>query len=146
MSTVRALVICVHNSARSQMAEEYIRLYGGDIIEVTSAGLEPGELNPIVVELLRKDGIDISGKETRSVRELHEEGRAFDYVIAVCDAEAKERCPIFPAEQERLHWPFANPSAVTGTKEERMETIRTIRNEIRRKSFEFVQHVRELPA
>jgi arsenate reductase len=142
MGKERVLVICVHNSARSQMAEEYIRLYGGDIAEVTSAGLEPGSVNPIVVELLREEGIDISGKETQSVFELHESGRAFDWVIAVCDLEAKERCPIFPAEKKRLHWPFADPSAVTGTDEERTDAVREIRNEIRQSAKAFVDSLR----
>ncbi|MDT8297329.1 MAG: arsenate reductase ArsC, partial [Spirochaetaceae bacterium] len=71
----KILVICVHNSARSQMAEEYIRRFGGDKFDVESAGLEPGELNPLVVEVLKEDGIDISGKKTQDVFELYKEGR-----------------------------------------------------------------------
>lgn len=131
MSRHRVLAICIHNSARSQMTEEYIRLFGGDAVEVESAGLEPGTLNPVVVELLKEDGIDISGKATRSVFDLHAEGRSFDYVIAVCDPEAAERCPIFPAEKERLHWPFPDPSKATGTMEEKIASVRPIRDRIK---------------
>jgi arsenate reductase (thioredoxin) len=128
----RILAICIHNSARSQMTEEFIRLCAGDAVVVESAGIEPGTVNPAVAELLLEDGIDIRNKETRSVFDLHLSGKSFDYVIAVCDPEAAERCPIFPAEKKRLHWPFPDPSAVTGTMEEKKAGIRPIRDEIRR--------------
>ena len=134
----RVLAICIHNSARSQMTEEYIRLAAGDRLEVTSAGIEPGSLNPTVVELLKEDGIDIAGKQTRSVYDLHEAGERFDYVIAVCDKEAAERCPVFPAEKRRYHWPFPDPSKATGTREERLAYVRPIRDQIRAKAREFV--------
>ena len=139
--TPRVLAICIHNSARSQMTEEYIRQAAGDRLEVMSAGIEPGTLNPTVVELLKEDGIDISGKPTRSVFDLHEAGERFDYVIAVCDAEAAERCPIFPAERRRLHWPFPDPSKATGTMEEKLAYVRPIRDEIRAKARGFVDEV-----
>jgi len=131
MSKPRVLFICIHNSARSQIAEELLRRLGGDLFEAESAGLEPGTLNPAVVRLLSEEGIDISGKETRSVFDLKESGASYDYVVAVCDPEAKERCPIFPAEKARLHWPFADPSKVTGTLEERVEAIRPIYDAIK---------------
>jgi arsenate reductase (thioredoxin) len=137
----RVLAICIHNSARSQMTEEFIRQAAGDRIEVMSAGIEPGSLNPAVVELLKEDGIDITGKSTRSAFDLHKQGERFDYVIAVCDKEAAERCPIFPAEKERLHWPFPDPSKATGTMEEKLAHIRPIRDEIRQKAEEFVKRV-----
>lgn len=137
----RVLAICIHNSARSQMTEEFIRKAAGSRIEVVSAGIEPGTLNPAVVELLKEDGIDIAGKSTRSVFDLHTSGERFDYVIAVCDKEAAERCPIFPAEKERLHWPFPDPSKATGSVEEKLEYIRPIRDEIKRKAEEFVERV-----
>lgn len=137
----RVLAICIHNSARSQMTEEFIRQAAGERLEVMSAGIEPGTLNPVVVELLKEDGIDITGKATRSVFDLHSAGEKFDYVIAVCDKEAAESCPIFPAEKERLHWPFPDPSKATGTLEEKLATIRPIRDEIKRKAQEFVRRV-----
>ena len=138
---VRILAICIHNSARSQMTEEFIRKAAGDRVEVTSAGLEPGKLNPVVVELLKEDGIDITGKETRSVYDLHAAGERFDYVIAVCDKEAAERCPIFPAERERLHWPFPDPSRAEGSMAEKLAYVRPIRDEIRARAYAFVERL-----
>ena len=137
----RILAICIHNSARSQMTEEFIRKAAGDRVEVTSAGLEPGNLNPVVVELLKEDGIDITGKETKSVFDLHASGERFDYVIAVCDKEAAERCPIFPAEKERLHWPFPDPSRAEGSMAEKLAYVRPIRDEIRAKAYEFASRL-----
>jgi len=139
----RVLVICIHNSSRSQMAEEYIRRYGSDFFEVESAGIEPGTLNPVVIALLKEDGIDISGKKTQSVFDLHAAGKSFDFVIAVCDPEAKEKCPIFKAERERLHWPFPDPSAATGSFEEKLETVRPIRDLIRQTVQDFVTEYKD---
>ncbi|TVQ40066.1 MAG: arsenate reductase ArsC [Spirochaetaceae bacterium] len=134
----RVLAICIHNSARSQMTEEYIRQAGAGQIEVESAGIEPGALNPVVVELLKEDGINIEGKSTRSVFDIHKQGKRFDYVIAVCDKEAAERCPVFPAEKQRLHWPFPDPSQAQGTMEQKIAYVRPIRDQIREKTREFV--------
>jgi arsenate reductase len=142
MKKPKILAICIHNSARSQMVEEYLRLYGGDLFEVESAGLEPGNLNPTVVALLHEEGIDISSKSTRSVFDLHAARNSYDYVIAVCDPEAKERCPIFPAERARLHWPFPDPSSVNGTPEERLAAIRPIAKAIKEKVLSFVDSYR----
>ena len=135
----RVLAICIHNSARSQMTEEFVRKAAGDRADVMSAGIEPGNLNPIVVELLREDGINIEGKATQSVFDLHQRGERFDYVIAVCDKEAAERCPIFPAEKERLHWPFPDPSKAEGTMEEKLAYVRPIRDQIREQARQFVE-------
>lgn len=142
----RVLAVCVHNSARSQMVEEYLRLYGGDLFEVESAGIEPGELNPTVVELLVEDGIDIRGKATRSVFDLHREGKRFDYVIAVCGAEAAERCPVFPAEEARYHWPFPDPSAVGGSPNDKLAAVRAIRDSVKQRVEEFVADYRSKQA
>ena len=123
------------------MTEEYLRLLGGDRFIVESAGIEPGTLNPAVVALLAEDGIDISTKKTQSVFDLVNAGRKFDYVIAVCDAEAAERCPVFPAEKRRIHWPFPDPSKAIGTLEEKVARIRPIRDEIKTKIREFIAEV-----
>jgi arsenate reductase len=139
----RVLFICVHNSARSQMAEEFLRRYGGDLFDVESAGLEPGELNPHVVEVLREEGIDISDKDTRAVWDLYRAGRAYAYVITVCSREAEENCPIFPGPVNRLSWPFADPSAISGTREEILSRTREIRNQIRDTVRRFVAEERE---
>lgn len=124
------------------MVEEYLRFYGGDLFEIESAGIEPGLLNPLVVELLGEEGIDISGKATRSVFDLHAAGKRFDYVIAVCDAEAAERCPVFPAESARLHWPFPDPSSARGDEDDRRAATRAIRDHIRATVREFVRRYR----
>ena len=114
----------------------------GDLVEVESAGIEPGTVNPLVVELLKEESIDITEKSTKSVYDLHAAGKSFDYVIAVCDVEAAERCPIFPAEKERLHWPFPDPSMATGTMDERLAFIRPIRDQIRTAVAEFCRQIR----
>ncbi len=126
------------------MAEEYIRQAAGDSVAVTSAGIEPGELDQHVVEVLKEDGIDISDKCTQSVFSLAAEGRQFDYVIAVCSAEAAEQCPVFPAEQKRLHWPFEDPSVQGGTPQERKDKIRSIRDRISNRCRHFVEDELEI--
>jgi len=141
----KVLFICVHNSARSQMAEAYLRMYGGPEFEVESAGLEPGKLNPFVVRALSEDGIDISGKTTQGVFELYKAGRRYDYVITVCSREAADRCPIFPGITQRLHWPFPDPAAFTGTDEEIMARVREVRDEIREKVTEFALQTAKAP-
>ena len=141
MKKQRILAICIHNSARSQMTEAYLKHFGGESVEVESAGIEPGTLNPVVVELLKEDGIDISHARPQSVFDLYSAGRSFDYVIAVCDPESAERCPIFPAERERLHWPFADPSRAEGTMQERKAFVRPIRDQIRDTAAKFIERL-----
>jgi len=108
------LFLCVHNSARSQMAEAFLRQFGGGRFEVESAGLEPGTLNPFVVRAMAEVGIDISRNATKSVFDLHAAGKTYDAVVTVCSKEAAERCPIFPGRAERQHWPFDDPSTFAG--------------------------------
>jgi arsenate reductase len=139
---IGVLCLCVHNSARSQIAEAYFRKFGGDFLEVESAGLEPGVLNPFVVRALREDGIDISGRKTRGVFDLFKAGRTYRYVVTVCSKEAAERCPIFPGRSEKLHWPFPDPSSFVGTDEERMVQVRGVRDAIREKVRGFVEELR----
>jgi arsenate reductase len=126
----RVLFICVHNGGRSQMCEAFLKYYAGDRFDAQSAGLEPGELNSLVVEVMAEIGIDISQNETKSVFETWKRGEVFQYVIAVCDAESAEKCPIFPGVAKRLHWPFRDPSKVTGTYEQKLQKVREIRQEI----------------
>ena len=139
---IRVLVICVHNSARSQMAEAYLKRLGADLFVAESAGLEPGPLNPHVVRALQEDGIDIAGKKTQSVFDLYRAGRRFQYVITVCSKEAAERCPIFPGTHEKLFWPFPDPASITGTDDQVMEKVRQVRDSIREKVREFVEKTR----
>ncbi|MFW6209700.1 MAG: arsenate reductase ArsC [Spirochaetota bacterium] len=134
----KVLFICIHNSARSQMAETFLNDLGGEKFEAESAGLEPGTLNPLVVQVMAEEGYDISGNSTNSVFDFHREKRTYDIVVAVCSKEAEERCPIFPGTGERLHWPFDDPSSMDGSQEERLEATRRIRDQIKAKIEEFI--------
>ena len=134
---IRVLVVCVHNSARSQMAEEYIRKFSNKPIFVESAGLEPGKLNPNVIAVLQEEGIDISGKNTQSAFDLLDQGKSYNYVITVCSDEANERCPVYPGKSRRLHWPFPDPSTLKG--ENVLDQTREIREMIKNRVIQFVQ-------
>jgi arsenate reductase (thioredoxin) len=129
-SGARVLFICVHNSGRSQMSEAFLNYYAGDRFDAQSAGLEPGELNPLVVEAMAEIGIDISQNKTKSVFDIWKSGELFQYVIAVCDVESAKKCPIFPNPATRLHWSFHDPSNVSGTYEQKLQKVRQIRDEI----------------
>src|ERR1041384_4596385 len=102
----KVLFVCIHNSARSQMAEAFLNQLCGGVFEAHSAGIEPGKLNPVVVEAMREIGIDLSGNKTKPVSDMFKEGKAFAYVITVCDETSAERCPVFPDGTTRLHWSF----------------------------------------
>ena len=129
----RVLFICIHNSARSQMAEAWLNEHCGDEFEAESAGLEPGTLNPYAVRAMAEVGIDISGSPTRSVFDVFRSGRIFAYVITVCDEASAERCPIFVGVTKRLHWGFPDPSAATGTDEEKLAEARRVRDLVKAK-------------
>ncbi len=135
---IRVLFVCVHNSARSQMAEAFLTKLGGDRFEAESAGLEPGRLNPLAVEAMGEAGIDISMNRTKSVMDLYREHRIYDFVIAVCD-EAARTCPVFPGPARQLHWAFDDPSKFTGSHEERLSKTRDVRDRIQERVEEFVQ-------
>lgn len=129
MPPKKVLFICEHNSARSQMAEAFLRKYGSDDHEVESAGLEPSSLNPLAVEVMREIGIDISGQKPQGVFELFKQGKLYHVVITVCQPAA-EKCPVFPGVSMRLHWPFDDPAGFSGTWEERLMETRRVRDEI----------------
>lgn len=131
MRRYKVLFLCVHNSARSQMAEAWLNHLHGDVFEAHSAGFEPRGLNPLAVQVMKEVGIDISQKKPKSVFDLVKAGRLFSYVITVCDEAIEEMCPIFPGITNRLHWGFPDPSALTGTREERLEKVRNIRDAIK---------------
>lgn len=127
------LFVCVHNSARSQMAEALLKKMVSDRLEVESAGLETGKLNPLAVEVMKEIGIDISGNKTKSAFDLFKQGKLYSYVITVCDETSTEQCPFIPGNATRLHWSFADPSGFTGTYEERLEKTRRVREAIKDK-------------
>ena len=130
MAKQNVLFICIHNSARSQMAEAWLNHLCGDFFEAQSAGLEPGTLNPLAVEVMKEAGIDISKKKTQSVFDVFKSGQLFGYVITVCDESSAEKCPIFPGPTQRLHWSFPDPSQVTGSRDEKLAQVRAIRDQI----------------
>lgn len=133
MPKQKVLFVCIHNSARSQMAEAWLNHLCGDFFEAQSAGLEPGVLNSLVVEVMKEEGIDISHKKTQAVFDLFKRGEHFSYVITVCDEASAERCPIFPGLTQRLHWSFPDPSKASGSDKEKLLQIRPIRDDIKQK-------------
>ncbi len=136
-----ALFICVHNSARSQMAEAWLNHVCSEYFVAESAGLEPGRMNPIVVTAMAEVGIDLAGKQTRSVDDVLRAGRRFDYVFTVCSESDAAGCPVFPGPAKRLHWSFCDPSRLAGSDEERLREVRVIRDEIRVRVEEWCEEV-----
>ncbi|MBW6516473.1 MAG: arsenate reductase ArsC [Candidatus Cloacimonetes bacterium] len=130
MKKKRVLFICVHNSARSQMAETFLNDLGKDEYEAESAGLEPGTLNPYVVEVMKEIDYDISRNKTKSVLDYFRRSELFSFVITVCDEGNSERCPIFPGPVQRLHWSFPDPSNFSGNKEDILKKTREVRDQI----------------
>ncbi len=128
---VKVLFLCVHNSARSQMAEAYLKKLGGAEFIVDSAGLEKGNLNPLAVQVMKEEGIDISKNETNDVFDFFKQGRMYQYVITVCDAKSAERCPVFPGIVKMLNWSFDDPAKFTGTEEEKLQQTRKVRDRIK---------------
>jgi arsenate reductase (thioredoxin) len=134
----RVLFVCVHNSARSQMAEAFLNRYGAPLFEAESAGMEPGTLNPVVVDAMNEIGIDISGNRTKDVFDILKQGKVFEYVITVCDAASGKRCPYFPGAGHRLNWDFDDPSTFTGSRDEKLKRIRIVRDAIKAKIRRFI--------
>jgi len=139
MDKKKVLFVCVHNSARSQMAEAFLKQMAGDRFEVESAGLEPGKLNPLAVDVMREIGIDISQNKTKSVLDFFKQGKQYDYVVTVCDESQAGKCPVFPgtAVTKRLHWGFDDPASFLGSLEERLEKTRRLRDQIKQKITEY---------
>jgi arsenate reductase len=144
MEKIKVLFLCVHNSARSQIAEAYLNQLAGDIFSAESAGLEPGTLNPFVVEAMMETGIDISGKQTRSAFDLFKQGRMFQFVITVCDAANAERCPIFPGVTKRISWSFEDPASFKGNHEEILAQTRLVMDKIKSAIEVFINDYRHV--
>ena len=133
MSKQRVLFLCTHNSARSQMAEGLLRSVAGDRYEVHSAGTEATAVKPEAIQAMREIGVDISGQESKRLDRYV--GEPFDWVVTVCD-DAREACPVFPGAERQDHWSLEDPSAATGSEEERLEVFRRVRDEIARRVTE----------
>lgn len=124
----KVLFLCTGNSARSQMAEAFLRKYAGDRFEVFSAGLEPSVINPLTIRVMEESGVDMTGHHAKGLDtflgKVH-----FGYLITVC-SKAEEKCPIFPGMGQRLHWPFDDPAAFQGSEAEKLAKFRQVRDEI----------------
>lgn len=139
----RVLFLCTGNSARSQMAEAWLRELGGDAFAAYSAGTEPKGLHPLTIVVMREAGIDVSQQESKHLsRYLNE---PWDYVITVCD-RARESCPVFPGDSKRIHWSFDDPADPALSEEERLRTFRRVREEIRQRVSLFVNANRPVRA
>jgi len=139
------LFVCSHNSARSQMAHGWLEHLAGDRFEVASAGVEPGRVNPLSVRAMAEVGIDISTHSARDIREFLGRWKV-DSLIIVCD-KASQTCPrIWPGVCERLNWSFDDPSAATGSEEERLAVFRRVRDEIHRALEQWIESMDQTAA
>ncbi|MCE1166270.1 MAG: arsenate reductase ArsC [Bacteroidetes bacterium] len=144
MDKTKVLFVCIHNSARSQMAEAFANALGKDVIQAESAGLEPGTLNPLVVKSMAEVEIDISGNKTKDVFDFFKSGKKYDYVITVCDEASGQRCPIFPGALKTLHWSFEDPSSFNGTEEEKHNRVSEVRDAIKTQVEEFIKSISQI--
>jgi arsenate reductase len=127
----RVLFVCTRNAARSQIAEGILRHIAHGAVDVESAGAEPSQVHPLAVAAVKRLlDIDITGQRSKSVNEFA--GQHFDYVITLCDS-AKETCPVFPGDPERIHWRFDDPAAVQGTEDDRHRAFRQLADELERR-------------
>ena len=139
MGLIRVLFLCTGNSARSQMAEAFLRKYAGDRFEVYSAGLEPQEIHPLTIQVMEEIGFDMSQHTSKPLSQFL--GRLhFGYIITVC-SRAAEKCPIFPGMGTRLSWPFDDPASYEGTPEEKLDKFREVRDAINRRIINWVDNL-----
>lgn len=133
--TQRVLFLCTHNSARSQMAEGWLRHLAGDRFEAHSAGTEATGVHPLAIRVMAEVGVDLSRQESKTLTRYLAE--PWDDVITVCD-RANDACPVFPGGKRRLHWSFPDPSTASGTDDERLATFRRVRDAIGERVARFV--------
>ncbi|MBD3366688.1 MAG: arsenate reductase ArsC [Candidatus Eisenbacteria bacterium] len=140
MNRPAVLFLCTGNTARSQMAEAFLRRHGGDRFEAASAGFEPSEINPMTRQVMEEVGYDLAGQRSKSLDEYL--GRKhFGYLVTVC-GEAEKRCPkAFPGVGRRVHWPFDDPAAHEGAEEERLEKFRQVRDRIEARVKAWIEEV-----
>jgi arsenate reductase len=123
----KVLFLCTGNSARSQMAEGFLRHLAGERFDILSAGIDPKGLNPLATDVMKEPGIDISAQRSKDAQEFL--GVPMQYVITVC-SNAKEKCPVFPSTFKFLHWDLEDPAAAAGTDEQKRVVFRKVRDEI----------------
>jgi len=132
MNKVKVLFLCKGNSARSQMAEAFLRKYGEDEFEAYSAGLEPKGISPYADRVMEEVGISLSGQYSKYVREYMGKMH-FAYLVILCH-EAEKNCPTtFPGIAQRLHWSFEDPAALMGSEDEKLAKFREVRDQIERR-------------
>ena len=134
----KVLFLCVGNSARSQMAEGFLRYMAGDTYEVFSAGVKPTQVNPLAIKVMAEAGVDISKHKSKSAIEFI--GQNFDYVVTLCD-NAKQLCPVFPGKYEKVHWNLDDPAKAQGTEEEKLAIFRKIRDMIEQRIEDWVRRL-----
>ncbi len=133
---IRVLFLCTHNSARSQMAEAFLRYHGGPRFDVHSAGTDPAaRVHPLAEVAMRRLDLSLVGQSPKDLDRYIDQ--SWDYIITTCD-DANEACPAFPDDPTRIHWGFPDPAAATGTEEERLRAFRRVRDEIKRRVQLFV--------
>jgi arsenate reductase len=137
----KVLFVCIHNSARSQMAESFINEFASTKFIAESAGIQPGNLNPFVVKAMQEVDIDISKNTTNSAKSFIEENRQYDYIITVCDQASAERCPVFPGQAKRVHLGFEDPSGLDGSDDDKLKETRRIRDQIQEKILDWAESV-----
>jgi arsenate reductase (thioredoxin) len=137
MPKTRVLFLCTGNSARSQMAEAFLRKYAGDMFEAYSAGLEPKDINPKTIKVMNEIGVDISTHTSKGI-DTYLGKVLFQYLITLCD-DAEKNCPTaWPGLSHRLHWSFEDPAAIKGTDEEKLAKFRQVRDQIEKKIKEWI--------
>jgi len=140
----KVLFVCIHNSARSQIAEALLKKYGNGLFKVESAGFEPSSINPLAIEVLKKEeNIDISENTSDAVFDLFKKGNHYNFVIAVCDEGNAQRCPLFPGLNFRLHWSFPDPNLIQGEDIEKYRKIKEIYTSIKIEILKFIELVKE---
>jgi arsenate reductase (thioredoxin) len=135
---VKVLFVCVHNSARSQMAEAFLNTLGEGLFISESAGLEKGTLNPYVIKVMHEIGYDLIQNQTKDVFDYFKLGKPSTYVIKVCDAIHGQKCQIFPGALKDIYWNITDPASILGTEEEILAHVRLIRDEIKSRVVEFI--------
>jgi len=135
---IKVLFICIHNAARSQIAEALLKKFGGEKYEVASAGYLPTTINPLVVKIMQEEGVDLSEKKTQSVFSLIQAGNFYGYVITVCNRAKETECPVFPGVTKKLHWDLEDPEDYAGTEEEKLDKIRALKDRIKQLVLDFI--------
>lgn len=139
--SIRVLFVCMHNSVRSRMAEAYANAAAGGALHAESAGLLPRDADAMALKVMKEDGIELGDASSDSLRRLREKGRRYDYVVCVGERELASRCPVFPGNPRHLFWPFPDPRAFSGSRSEKLEKFRRLRDQIKSRVSEWVECV-----